>query len=191
MKKEIDNNKNKKRYLIMIIVAVLILVIGLTYAWFKFSQKSNNTNSIITTGKFELRLDEYDGKTIELNDTFPMTDNTGLKTRAYEFDVINKSAAKFRYEVKLVLDQNEISKDNCSNKILDASVIRYQLIRNSSSITINTLGDQKDWIIDTSTLAANKTNKYSLRLWLDENAGNEYMNKHFHAKLEVNLVEDK
>ena len=188
MKRKVKNNK-KKEYIITIIALVLVLAIGLTYAWFKYSDKSKNTNSI-STGKLELRLDEYDGKTIELNDTFPMTDNTGSKTKAYEFDIVNRSDTKYQYQVKLVLDDEEIEKDGCSNKILDDSVIRYQLIRNSSLITIDTLGNQNNWVIDTTSIAVNKTNKYSLRLWLAEDAGNEYMNKHFHAKIEVHLVED-
>ena len=119
-----------------------------------------------------------------------MSDSSGINTKAYEFDIINKYDKGFKYQVKLLLDEEEIEKDNCSDKILDDSVIRYQLIRNSSFITIDNLSNTEDWILDTSSLSANKTAKYKLRLWIDENAGNEHMNKHFHGKIEVNLVEE-
>ena len=188
MKKK--NNKKDKKNIIVIGIIILILVIGLAYAWFKFSDLSDKTNSI-TTGNIEIKLDEYDGKTIELNNTVPMTDQAGIKTKAYEFTIINKSSMKFRYQIKLVLDDDEIQKDDCSDKLLDDDVIRYQLIRDNSYITIDTLSSRKDWILDTQSLSANKTTDYSLRLWIDKDATNEYMNKHFHAKVEANLIEDK
>lgn len=189
--KENQNKENKKRIIIVILlVLIFLLVIGITFAWFRFNDFSKHINSI-TTGKLEVRLDEYDGKNIELLNTYPLTDNSGLKTKAYEFTIVNHSNYKLNYYVKLIEDEEAIKKCGCKNNLLDDSVLRYELKRNDSYINIDTLVNKEDWIIDNYKLDANGKMNYSLRLWLYENAGNQYMGKHFHAKIEVRVVEDK
>lgn len=175
--------------IIILIAIICILLIGITFAWFRFSAMSKNTNSL-STGKLEIRLDEYDGKVINLTNTYPLTDASGIKTKAYEFSLVNNTETRLMYDIRLVLDQEAIEKCGCENKILDDSVIRYQLIRNDSYLNIDFLKNKDNWILDTARLGAFSTNDYSLRLWLYETAGNEYMGKHFHAKIEAEVIED-
>lgn len=188
--KENKNVAVKNRVIIIsLLVLIFLLIIGITFAWFRFIDFSKHTNNI-TTGKVELILDEYDGKNIELLNTYPLTDDSGLKTKAYEFTVINHSDYKFNYDVKLIKDKEAIENCGCENNLLDDSVIRYELKRNDSYINIDTLGNKKDWILDNYKLDANGKINYSLKLWLYENAKNEYMGRHFHSKIEVKVIEE-
>lgn len=192
MKEENRNEKKKKIIIIVLICLIFLLLIGITFAWFRFKGFSGNTNTLITgtTKKLEVRLDEYDGKTIQLLNTYPLTDNSGIKTKAYEFSLVNNMNYKLKYSVQLILDEDAIKKCGCHDNLLDDSVLRYQLIRNDSFVLIDTLVNKENWIIDNYTVDAFNTNHYSLRLWLAENAENEYMGKHFHAKIKVDVIED-
>lgn len=193
MKEENINKKKRKIIAIVLICFLFLFLIGITFAWFRFKGFSGNTNTIITgtTKELEVRLDEYDGKTIQLLNTYPLTDATGVKTKAYEFSLVNNMNYKLKYSVQLILDEDAIEKCGCGNNLLDESVIRYQLIRNDSFVLIDTLKNTDNWVLDNYTVDAIETNHYSLRLWLAENAENEYMGKHFHAKIKVDVIEDK
>lgn len=186
-KENVKDNKDKKKLIIGMIVLVLFLTLGVAFAWFRYMQVSDDTNSL-TTASIDLYLDEYDGKYISLVNTYPMTDATGSTTKAYEFTVVNNSSVGFDYDIRLVKDTKTMKEDECEDKELDASVIRYRLEKNDASLVIDNLGTKKDWVLDTSKIGAHEKKNYTLRLWIDENAGNEYQGKHFHAKLEVRAI---
>lgn len=186
MKKKKKENNNKK-IIFGIILTVLFVLIGISFAWFRFMKLSDNTNSL-TTASIDIYLDEYDGKEISLINTYPMTDESGMQTKAYEFTVVNNSNIGFDYEVRLVKDKETIKEDGCADKELDANVIRYRLERSNAYLTIDNLGTKKDWTIDTNKIGAHEKKHYTLRLWIDENAGNEYQGKHFHGKIEVKAI---
>lgn len=182
-----EKNKRKRNVIILVIVLLMFIAVGLSFAWFRFMKLSDHTNSL-TTGVVELRLDEYDGKVIDLINTYPMTDTTGSQTKAYEFTLVNNSGTPYNYDVRLIKDEASIEEDGCEDKQLDDSVIRYKLERMDNFVAIDTLGAKNDWIIDTYHIGAYEQNHYKLRLWIVESAGNEYQGKHFHGKLEVNAV---
>ncbi len=184
-----EKNKRKRNVIILVIVLFMFIAVGLSFAWFRFMKVSNYTNSL-TTGAIEVRLDEYDGKYINLINTYPMTDATGSATKAYEFTLVNNSSMSLNYDVRLIKDSTVIEEDDCEDKQLDDSVIRYKLERMNNLIVVDTLGEKRDWILDTYHIGAYEQNHYKLRLWIAEGAGNEYQNKHFHGKIEVNVVEN-
>ncbi len=192
MNKEKKNDKKNRIVVIVLFCLLFLFLIGITFAWFRFKGFSGNTNTLITgtTKELEVRLDEYDGKTIQLLNTYPLTDASGIKTKAYEFSLVNHMNFKLNYKIQLILDDDAIKKCGCQDNLLDESVIRYQLIRNDSFVLIDTLKNTDNWILDQEVIGASEVNHYSLRLWLAENAENEYMGKHFHASIKVDVVEN-
>ena len=79
--------KRKKILLIFLLVVLIIVIIALSFA--AFSYKKNGSENVITLGTLELTLNE--GNTINLVDTYPLTDSEGLALTGYDFTL------KYRY----------------------------------------------------------------------------------------------
>ena len=91
------NNKKSKIMLIIILVALIIIIIALSYAAFSFSRIGSE--NVITLGTLELTLNE--GNTINLEDTYPLTDSEGLALSGYDFTLENTGTAAVDYVIYL------------------------------------------------------------------------------------------
>lgn len=195
MKKE--NKKNQKenfvfknKQIILALFAIVILAIGGTYAWFTLTVTGEKT-TIIHAGKLSMALDESTSEGISLLNTYPLTDEEGLDTEKYTFKLTNDGTIANSYTIYL----DDITEN--PNKI-DIEVIKYDFkkteytstgsVKNTQTDTLgllSTIETDKGIVLDTGILQPNEYNEYSLQIWMDYDAGNEYQNSGFNAKLRV------
>ena len=155
-------NKKDKRNKIMMIVILIVLIIAiiaLSYAAFRFSK--TGSENVITLGKLELTLTE--GNTINLEDTYPLTDAEGLALDGYDFTLENTGTAEANYAI--YLDDVEITSPDVK---LDDMYLKYSFDKNDSVGTaeyLETLGENGSRILDQGTLDSNEENSYVLRVW--------------------------
>ena len=99
------NKKDKKNkiMLIILLIVLIIVIIALSYAAFNFSK--TGSENVITLGNLELTLNE--GSTINLEDTYPLTDAEGLALDGYDFTLENTGTAAVDYVI--YLDNVEIT----------------------------------------------------------------------------------
>ena len=156
-----ENMKEKRNKIMMIIllVVLIIVIIALSYAAFSFSR--TGSENVITLGKLELTLTE--GDTINLEDTYPLTDAEGLALDGYDFTLENTGTAAVDYVI--YLDDVEIDAPDIK---LDDKYLKYSFDKNDSIGTaeyLETLGTDGSRILDQGTLDSGEENSYVLRVW--------------------------
>ena len=153
------NNKKSKIMLIIILVALIIIIIALSYAAFSFSRIGSE--NVITLGTLELTLNE--GNTINLEDTYPLTDSEGLALSGYDFTLENTGTAAVDYVI--YLDNVAIESPDVK---LDDMYLKYSFDKNDTVGTaefLESLGEDGSRILDQGTLNSSEENSYVLRVW--------------------------
>ncbi len=179
---------NKKKYWIALVVIFLVVFLVASYALFTYF-KSSSGESTLKTGTLVLELNE--DKALTLIDSVPISDQDAINGESYNFSIKNTGTEIAKYQIYLLDDDARYQSDNCSNKKLPWSKIRYSIQREDENSLIEQL-DERNGIIYTTTLKKGMTDQYKLRLWIDEKATNEIAGLHFHAKLQVKaILEDK
>ena len=153
------NNKKSKIMLIILLVALIIIIIALSYAAFSFSRIGSE--NVITLGTLELTLNE--GNTINLEDTYPLTDSEGLALSGYDFTLENTGTAAVDYVIYL----DNVAIDSPDVK-LDDMYLKYSFDKNDTVGTaefLESLGEDGSRILDQGTLNSSEENSYVLRVW--------------------------
>ena len=168
---------------LFILAFTLILLIAGSYAWLTLQVAGNKTN-ILRAGTLKLTLDDTTSNGILLEKAVPMSDTKGKTTTEYTFTLQN-SGSTVGYTI--YLDDVALSDGETQ---LEDSKVKYQLIKNGEE-TVGLLSSLEDKAIDTGTIGTNKTNTYSLRVWIDSDAGNEVMGKILSKQLRVDASQTK
>ena len=152
-------DRRSKIMLIIILVALIIIIIALSYAAFSFSRIGSE--NVITLGTLELTLNE--GNTINLEDTYPLTDSEGLALSGYDFTLENTGTADVDYVI--YLDNVAIESPDVK---LDDIYLKYSFDKNKTIGTaeyLETLGEDGSRVLDQGTLKSGEENSYVLRVW--------------------------
>ena len=177
MKDKIMDNKEW----IVAIAIVLVFLATCSYAWLKFQATGNKTN-ILRAGTLKLTLDDTTSNGILLEKAVPMSDEKGKTTTEYTFTLQN-SGSTVGYTI--YLDDVALSDGETQ---LEDSKVKYQLTKNGDEI-VSLLSSLNNKAIDSGTIGTNKTNTYSLRVWIDSDAGNEVMGKILSKELRVEATQ--
>lgn len=182
----------KKCYLIILII---ILLLGITYAIFNYLKLGDKVSKV-KTGTLVIAIDDTNSDAINLKNAYPMSDDAGKLTNPYRFKVTNSGTIAANYNLKLISDQDAISKCGCDKNNTLAKSIKYEYKknRNSSQTTspISFLTTKENWketSLETGRIEPGETIYYEIRLWIDEEATSKEANKHLHTKIEVEAVQ--
>ena len=156
-----DKTQDKKNKIVMIVILLILLVvvIALSYAAFRYSREGSE--NVITLGNLELTLTE--GTTINLEDTYPLTDSEGLALSGYDFTLENTGTAAVDYVI--YLDNVAIESPDVK---LDDMYLKYSFDKNKTIGTaeyLETLGEDGSRVLDQGTLKSGEENSYVLRVW--------------------------
>ena len=194
--------KKKEKVIIVVLILVMIIsIIGVSYAAFNYSKTGTKVNSI-TTGSITMSYTESDN-VINIDKALPTTDETG-KVRLKEGEYFD-----FTISSEIVGDINinyEISaKDvTTSERKIDGSNIKLYLTRikedgtEEELMTPETYNEEKsansytgrpsnEMSLYTSSMSSSESNKYRLRMWVDEdyNPQDDGGNLQFSVKINV------
>ncbi len=174
-------------FTIISIFIVTIIMISGAYAVFSTVQKQETYNTL-TVGTLKIDFDATStdlGNVINLNGTYPMSDIDGQKETnpSYSFKITNTGNLDAFYKVKIIDDDEMIKEDDCADNLLQKDKIKIS-INNSTPFLLNTV-ESNDYIIDSDILKANKSKVFSIKVWIDEDAGNEVLRRHYHGKIVV------
>ena len=153
-----------------------------SYAYFKVILLGERKYSV-SVENLTLTLDESttpDNITIE--NMVPKPDSEGVMVDAYTFTLTNHNKIQVGFAIFL----DDVAIENEVNRISDAKV-RYQLIKNGEETigTLSELGTYPLRIMDIGKMEVEESNSYSLRFWIDENAGNEILGQELSLRLRV------
>ena len=165
------------------IFAVTMVSIGTTFAMFTVSSKSAEYN-VVKTGTLTIDFSSS-SSTIGLNNALPMSDSSGLAQTGNTFTIRNTGTLPANYTVSLRDDKDMITQDNCSDKQLDKSYIKYSI----DNTTAKLLSDSTESLI-TGTLNAGESKTFTLKLWISDSSPNTVLNKHYHGKIVVDAEQE-
>ena len=193
----------KIRYKLSLLIIGLMLIgclyITQSYALWVVKEKQTNENEV-EVGCFSIGFSEQ-SNSINLNNTYPMSDSLGLSSNPYTFTITNTCTINNSY----VLTLNTINTNT-----LDVSKIKYALYKSTEekptvgsklsrintdleNLRVENLGSS--YILDTGVLSGGtkvdgevsggEEVTYNLYLWIDEIAGNEVEGQTFEASINV------
>lgn len=172
-------DRRSKIMLIIILVALIIIIIALSYAAFSFSRIGSE--NVITLGTLELTLTE--GNTINLEDTYPLTDSEGLALSGYDFTLENTGTAAVDYVIYL----DNVAIDSPDVK-LDDMYLKYSFDKNNTIGTaeyLETLGEDGSRVLDQGTLSSGEENSYVLRVWPTTEIDGDFGGQVWKGKLRI------
>lgn len=173
-------------------IIVMILLIGGTYAWYTLTLHGTKTVRL-HAGTLSIELDEGLSEGIHLSNTYPMTDEEGMATKEYHFTIKNDGNIPSNYVVNL----NDLDLNEGKNRMSDEAVkfnlakTKYnddETVKEAETNTkklLSLTGANPNRVLDSGLLQPNEYNEYTLRVWMDYNAGNEEQGSIFKAQVKV------
>lgn len=193
-KQEKSNRKDFLPVILILLICVTVIVFTFTYALFSYRKQGKNENAI-TTADVNVLVDDEGKEGISQVGAFPVYDEVGRQSEPYTFMIKNLGTLGVNYKIKLVLDEKAITEDNCKEKLLPDKAIKMQLIKDGKVEIEKILEDLEDYTIDEGYLGleenVNKMHRYELRLWLDSKGGAEVMEKHYHGRIDVEIIDSR
>lgn len=161
----------RKNYIIAIAIAfVAISLSGTTYSLFINVNDSNEFN--YKTGILDLEFVE--GSTVNLDNTFPVSDTNGMKNDPYVLTIKNKGNLAYMFDIKMLGSESE--------NVIDTDYIKVMV--NDSKPFI--LKDHNNILKENIILYPQEEITLNVRVWLDLNTPNEELGKYFQANLVTN-----
>lgn len=182
--------KFKGKKILWIILAGVIFLTGVSYAWLTINL-TGTKRVVIRSGNLSLNLDETSKEGINLINSYPMTDQEGMKTTSYDFTLKNDGTVSSNYVVSI----DDVTE---TEKKLDLNILKYDLKKTlynkdgsektSQTDTMQLLSSIKtdDGItLDSGILEEGEYITYELKIWIDYDAGNEYQDSAFNGVLKI------
>ncbi len=176
-------NKQKK-ILIIAVFLVIILFISSSYALLTNFDKTDNVITI-KSGNLTMTIA---GDTVNLNNKLPVSDEDGLKETPTTITLTNTGTMNIEgYDVKLISEEGT---NNVST--LDSKYIKYAISLDNTTYTEPKLLSSNNNIIYTGyNLAVNASKTLYLKVWIDNAAGNNAINKTFYGTIKVDLYQKR
>ena len=178
--------KKQKRLLIISVISVVFLFIGSSYALLT-NFDDTNTVMTVTTGKLTMAINS-DQSLITLAGRIPEREASGLaNSQAVPIILTNTNPVVLaKYVVKLVADS-----DPEKVSTLDPSHIRYVVSTDGGNTYGNSrLLSENDVLYTGYILPSNGSKTIYIKMWVDENAGTESLNKTFYGSITVDLYQE-
>ncbi len=188
---------------IIAICMVITMFIASSYALWSVTITQESKNAL-ESGCFAITFDDTDSSSINLTNTFPISDEKGLKTAPYTFTIKNTCTVDARFTLYLntlnIVDGVKLSDDFIKYSLMqsDGAVAVAQSLKNAEQnldTSYFTFKEDfgkdvlKSYVLTTGTLKGQSAEgvddgeaiTYSLRLWIDEVATNEIFGQTFEA----------
>ena len=169
-------------------LAILVGIIGITYAFFSTGGSQEQANTF-TSGCLNISLTDA-SSSINLTNTYPITDIEGLETTSYDFTIENTCSTSTNYSINLEsLNQvsNSLSADYIKVALSSDTVGNViSILSDNTSVTPEIDNAYESYNLYTGTLGASETKTYHLKLWIDYDATvEEAANKVYQSKINV------
>ena len=149
--------------------------------------------NIVEVGCFSVEFEEL-SSSVELHNTYPVSDQKGLSATPYTFKITNTCTNDAAYNVTLnTLTTNTMQKNWLKYAIYKSTESKPSTGTNLGTINnFNTATEElqitnldESIIIASGNLKQNESETYNFYLWMDEATGNEAMNTKFEGSINV------
>ena len=203
----------KRKYTIsLLLIAIMLaatITVGTSYSYWTVSRVQTGNNKVLA-GCLNITINDLDingnSTSINLDNTYPISDNDGLLNKPYELTIKNTCSIKAHYSVLLsALDDSTLEENHIKYHFIEKSpnttTMVPSILGNLTPLELsddfiteleeNTNGNIKAiYKIGEGTLNPVNNNiedevTYNLRLWIDESADNQIMGTTFKSAVVV------
>lgn len=191
----------RKQYIFITLIVMFVISVSVaSYAIFQIDVTDDNQNNLTSTNCIDVNIAGVSGSNaVTLNDTYPLTDEDGMRTKAYDFTVTNTCNLKQEVEIGFAID-------NSNSNLFPVNFVKIYfeeegaptylgLITNLNSV----VEDEKTvYKIKTLSLKEVESKRFAIRLWVDGSCvkegdevngscviDNNTLNKSFTGKISV------
>ena len=182
--------KQQVFFMVLSVVMVSLVLGGSAYA--VFTSLSVSDYNTVKMGALELSYEEDESSVINLESTYPMSDQEGEASRGYDFSIRNTGTLASKYVVYIGSDSAVITSENCSQNLIDYKDVKVN-VNNGTTKTLNTYATGKYdasgyelYQLEEGTLQPGETKKFNIKMWISSEADNSVLGKHFHGKVVIN-----
>ena len=183
--------KKNTKIMILVGVALIVLVgaIGITFAYLSTGGSQEQANTF-NSGCLSISLTN-ESASINLTSAYPISDIEGLETTSYDFTITNNCNSATNYQINLESLGQE------SDTTLGADYIKVSLSSDTVGNVISKLSDNTEVTPEldgayashnlyTTSIGANESKTYHLKLWIDYDATvAQAANKTYTSKINV------
>lgn len=186
-------SKTMKQQVFLMVLSVIMvsLVLGGS-AYAVFTSLSVSDYNTVKMGALELSYEEDESSVINLESTYPISDEEGEASRGYDFSIRNTGTLASKYVVYIGSDSAVIASENCSQNLINYKDIKVN-VNNGTTQTLNTYATGKYdasgyelYQLEEGTLQPGETKKFNIKMWINSEADNSVLGKHFHGKVVIN-----
>ncbi len=149
--------------------------------------------NIVEVGCFSVEFEEL-SSSVELHNTYPVSDQKGLSATPYTFKITNTCTNDAAYNVTL----NTLTTNTMQKNWLKYAIYKSTESKPATGINLGTVNNfntateelqitnlDESIIIASGKLKQNESENYNFYLWMDEATGNEAMNTKFEGSINV------
>ena len=169
--------------LVLTCCAVGLSIIGVSYAYWKFTYIEEKTNNA-TSGCFNIELTDQKDE-INLTNAYPITDEQGLKLKPFSFTLKNTCSIFAHYYVNLeMLEGTTLNSKWVATKVNSDAITTLDKYKTT---TTKMVGSTESRTIAEGYLGSDDSVDYTVSFWMDEDAtiNDDVMNKVFKSKVVV------
>ena len=187
MKWENIKRNEKKIWLGVALLFLISMVVGVSYAYIAYTTKQEGIN-VVKTDCINVKLEELTNA-LEIKEAYPMSDEAGKNSKPYRFRLTNTCGVGVDYNIHLEVQESE--KRIASNNIA-VNVDGKEKKRLTESIRGSIYYEGvESYKIESNQLRAGESIIHSVRIWLDQSAGNETQNGTFQSKIVIEAIQNQ
>lgn len=179
--------KNKVLLICASIILLIFLIFG-TYAWYLYFLRASSGFVINNNSKYLESsgiIFEDDGHNVYDADAESLADDKTDNVPLYTFRVTNTNKVAGKYNLYIEDLPVNVLNDGCTEEtLLNRNDLKYQLSMNGKIINEGFMNTINDNILDTREIAGNTTNKYTLKIYIHDEAL-DWFGKHYHYKVSI------
>jgi len=186
-----DINVSKIVSIVSIVLSMAVIALSVSFGFFTYSRTGTKEN-IVYTANLNILVNDEESLGINEKNAFPVYDEVGRKTDPYEFKLENLGSVAANYVMRLVPDSEAIDNDLCRDNLIAEKSLKVQLVKGGTVIKEARISELDDYIIDSGFIGlvdGVNSYDYELRIWITSDTGKEVMGKHYHGKIQVDIVD--
>lgn len=166
-------------------------MIGITYAYIAYYTSQKEIN-VLESSCIKIEYKDLT-EAIQLTEVYPINEEAGEKTKPYRFSIKNVCNVGVDYDIQLeVLEEaNRMASKNIAIKVDNEAKELLTEEKKVNPIETEEYEAVEAYKVYRGKLDPKETKEHSIRIWLDESAGNESQNKVFHSKVAINAVQNQ
>lgn len=178
---------NRKKEMIKnIVISGFILFIAVFSTYNIYNKFSNPTEIDYSSESLDISFHEDAGEELDIIKVTPLTDAVGLSSMGHTLTITNNKKDAVRYRIKIVDNVEKMDAQNCKGITIPREEIRISIKKTGGATKIYKLSELKDGILLSSTAESASKEKYTIRIWVNnESSLPSGSSHHYHGLIQV------